>query len=215
MKLIGMLDSPYVRRVAIALRLLDLPFEHAPISVFGNFEDIRRINPAVKVPTLVLDDGMVLQDSGLILDHLEALAGRSFWPGAPASAQRTQERRLVGLALAACEKTVQDVYERFTRPPERRHEGWRTRIATQREGALAALDAAIAAAALPADEASLTHAGLMAAITWRFVQIKLDPVPADTDYPALAAFAARLEALPAFAATPADDTVNCGTRAPA
>ncbi|MEZ1376297.1 glutathione S-transferase N-terminal domain-containing protein, partial [Enterobacter hormaechei] len=26
-----MLDSPFVRRVAIALRLLDLPYEHRPL----------------------------------------------------------------------------------------------------------------------------------------------------------------------------------------
>lgn len=37
MQLIGMLDSPFVRRVAIALRLLDLPYEHRPLSVFRNF----------------------------------------------------------------------------------------------------------------------------------------------------------------------------------
>jgi len=34
MQLIGMLDSPFVRRVAISLRLLDLPFEHRFLSVF-------------------------------------------------------------------------------------------------------------------------------------------------------------------------------------
>ena len=38
MKLIGMLDSPYVRRVAICMKLLGLEFEHAPISVFSSFE---------------------------------------------------------------------------------------------------------------------------------------------------------------------------------
>ena len=30
MRLIGMLDSPYVRRTAISLCLLGLPFEHRP-----------------------------------------------------------------------------------------------------------------------------------------------------------------------------------------
>jgi glutathione S-transferase len=80
MQLIGMLDSPYVRRVAISLRLLDLPFEHRNISVFRGFEEIRALNPVVKVPTLVCDDGLVLTESGLILEHLEDLAGRSLWP---------------------------------------------------------------------------------------------------------------------------------------
>ena len=41
MQLIGMLDSPYVRRVAICLKLLGLDFEHRSISVFSGFEEFR------------------------------------------------------------------------------------------------------------------------------------------------------------------------------
>ena len=42
MKLIGMLDSPYVRRVAITLKRLDIPFEHEALSVFRTFEQFQR-----------------------------------------------------------------------------------------------------------------------------------------------------------------------------
>ena len=42
MQLIGMLDSPYVRRVAISLQLLGLRFEHQSISVFSTFENSGR-----------------------------------------------------------------------------------------------------------------------------------------------------------------------------
>ena len=69
MQLIGMLDSPYVRRTAIALRLMGLPFEHRSLSVFSTFEQFRAINPVVKAPSLVCDDGTVLMDSTLILDY--------------------------------------------------------------------------------------------------------------------------------------------------
>ena len=75
MKLIGMLDSPYVRRVAISAKRLGIPLEHQSVSVFRHFEQFQQINPVVKAPTLVLDDGEVLIDSTLILDYLEALAG--------------------------------------------------------------------------------------------------------------------------------------------
>lgn len=74
MKLIGMLDSPYVRRVAISAKCLGIPLEHASVSVFRHFEQFQQINPVVKAPTLVLDDGEVLMDSTLIIDYLEALA---------------------------------------------------------------------------------------------------------------------------------------------
>lgn len=52
MQLIGMLDSPYVRRVAISLQLLDLRFEHRSISVFSTFTQFQQINPVVKAPSI-------------------------------------------------------------------------------------------------------------------------------------------------------------------
>ena len=71
MLLIGMLDSPFVRRVAITLQRLGLAYEHGNWSVGRDAERIRRYNPLLRVPTLVLDDGEVLVESAAILDHLE------------------------------------------------------------------------------------------------------------------------------------------------
>ncbi len=121
MKLIGMLDSPYVRRVAICAKCLGVALEHESVSVFRHFEQFQRINPVVKAPTLVLDDGNVLMDSTLIIDYLEALAapGKSLMP--VDLGQRLRSLRLIGLALAACEKSVQIYYERNLRPTEIQH----------------------------------------------------------------------------------------------
>ena len=207
MRLIGMLDSPYVRRTAIALRLLGIPFGHEPLSVFSTFEQFSRVNPVVKAPTLVCDDGTVLMDSALIIDYLEALAGRTLWPAG--LAQRTRALRVTGLAMAACEKIVQIVYEHHLRPAV--HAPWLERVHKQMLAALTALDAEIAQHPLAADEATLTQAGLSAAIVWRFMQIKLEVPVADAACPALAAFSARAEALPAFVATPVEETANVST----
>ena len=209
MRLIGMLDSPYVRRTAIALRLLGIPFEHDPLSVFSTFEQFSRVNPVVKAPTLVCDDGTVLMDSALIIDYLETLTGRDLYPAG--LAQRTRALRVTGLAMAACEKIVQIVYERQLRPAEKQHAPWLDRVHKQMLAALAALDAEIERHPLAADEATLTQAGLSAAIVWRFMQIKLDTPVADAMCPALAAHSARCEALPAFAATPTEETANVST----
>ncbi len=205
MRLIGMLDSPYVRRVAIAAQLLEIPFEHDPLSVFSTYEQFRRINPVAKAPTFIADDGTVLMDSGLIIDYLEAVAGRSLLPADLAS--RTRALRVTGLAMAACDKIVQIVYEHAVRPPEKRHEPWLARVQEQALGGLQALDAEIAAN--PPAVASM--AGLSAAITWRFMQIKLAaPIP-DAACPALASFAADAERLAVFANTPPLETANVST----
>jgi hypothetical protein len=115
MQLIGMLDSPYVRRVAISLQLLGLRFEHRSISVFSTFQQFREINPVVKAPSLICDDGELLMDSTLIIEYAEALAaGRKSL--VPSSLQERQHTlREIGLALAACEKSIQIVYERNPR----------------------------------------------------------------------------------------------------
>lgn len=205
MRLIGMLDSPYVRRVAIAAQLLDVPFEHDPLSVFSTYEQFSRINPVVKAPTFIADDGTVLMDSGLIIDYLETVAGRSLLPADLAS--RTRALRVTGLAMAACDKIVQIVYEHGVRPPEKVHAPWLERVQAQALAGLRALDAEIAAQA-PAAE---SLAGLGAAITWRFMQIKLSPPIPDAVCPALAAFAAVAERLPAFMNTPVDERANVST----
>jgi len=120
MVLIGMLDSPYVRRVAVSLRSMGLPFEHRAVSVFRTYEQFRKINPVVRAPTLLADDGTVLMDSTLILDYAEAIApqARRLMP-ADAKA-RLAALRVIGFAMAANEKCVQIHYEDTQRPPEKR-----------------------------------------------------------------------------------------------
>jgi len=70
MLLIGMFDSPFVRRVAIGMNLCGIAFKHAPWSVGADFERIRKFNPLVRVPTLVLDSGEVLLESAALLDRI-------------------------------------------------------------------------------------------------------------------------------------------------
>ncbi|MDN3922435.1 glutathione S-transferase family protein [Roseateles violae] len=197
MQLIGMLDSPYVRRVAISLQLLGLRFEHRPLSVFRNFDQFQAINPVVKVPTLVCEDGQVLVDSTLIIDYAESLAGRSLLPDQPA--QRLRALRTIGLAMAACEKSVQLLYERRLRPPDKQHAPWLERVTGQMQAAFALLEAELGQGAAP--EATRQD-GLSLAVAWHFArQTAGDLLSADT-HPRLESFSAAAEALPAFAAAP-------------
>jgi glutathione S-transferase len=203
MQLIGMLDSPYVRRVAISLKLLGLPFEHRSISVFRTFEQFSAINPVVKAPSLVCDDGEVLMDSTLILDYAEALAaprGRSLMPSS--LAERQHALRVIGLALAACEKSVQIVYERTLRPAEKQHQPWLDRVRGQMLAAYAALEAELRRRPLMAGDDRITQAGISAAVAWRFTQLVLADVVDAAAYPALREYSAQTERGEAFAAYP-------------
>lgn len=202
MKLVGMLDSPFVRRVAISLQLLGLRFEHLPLSVFRTFAEFQRINPAVRVPTLVCDDGTVLMDSALILQYAEVLARpRTLWPAALPELRR--HLRLAGLAVAACDKSGQFIYERGLRPPEKVHEPWLERVRTQVLGAYRDLERELGQPALDAtSSAALTQAGVSVAVAWTFTQhVAPDVVPA-AEFPRLVAFTAAAEQLAEFRAAP-------------
>lgn len=202
MQLIGMLDSPYVRRVAISLQLLGLRFDHQSVSVFRSFAQFQKINPVVKAPTLVCDDGEVMMDSALILEYAEALAlpGKSLMPKSIVELQRAL--RIVGLALAACEKSVQIIYERQLRPVEKQHEPWLSRVSGQLLAAYAALESEVAQRALAATSENINQAGVSVAVAWQFTQQTLPEAVVAVNYPALRKFSSEAEALPEFIAAP-------------
>ena len=202
MQLIGMLDSPYVRRAAISLRMLGIPFEHHPLSVFSDFDTFRKINPLVKAPTLICDDGAVLVDSTLIIDYAETLAGRSLLPAVPTA--RRDALRLIGLALVACEKAIAHFYE-LKRAPAQRDMTWLQRVQGQLRDACALLNTLLVAAPtgrwLCGDEPS--QADVSVGVAWTLTQIVAADIVRPGDYPAFAGFAARTERLPEFVALPA------------
>ncbi len=202
MQLIGMMDSPYVRRVAISLAVVGLPFEHRPLSVFDGFNEFARINPVVKAPTLIANDGTVLMDSTLILEHLQDVAGpeRSLMP--TDTRARTSALRLIALALAACEKTVQIVYERNLRPVEKRHQPWLDRIQTQLSGAYRLLEQEMCNANPWLVSDRMMQADITVAVAWRFTQFVLPEVVSRDRHPTLRAFSERIEGRPEFLAAP-------------
>lgn len=204
MQLIGMLDSPYVRRVAISFQLLGLSFEHRSLSVFRNVDEFQAINPLVKAPTLVCDDGQVLMDSTLILAYGEALAQpRRLLPQPLPDLQ--QALRVVGLALVACDKSVQIIYERSLRPPEKAHAPWIDRVTAQLRAAYDALEAEIIQHPLAAAPDTITQAGISTAVAWRFTQATLPELVPVAPYPALAAYGTISEATPPFRTAPYGD----------
>jgi glutathione S-transferase len=197
MQLIGMLDSPYVRRVAVSLKVMGLAFDLDQVSVFRHFDRFAGLNPVVKAPSLITDDGVVLMESSLILEHVAHLAPRSLMPADRVS--HAIALRQVGLALAACEKSVSVVYERNLRPAEKQHQPWLDRVRGQLLAAYGALEK-------EASEDWFTGEPLMqpqitTAVAWRFTQhVAPELVPAG-DFPRLAVLSQRAEALPPFRET--------------
>ena len=201
MQLIGYMDSPYVRRVAVTAQLLDMPYEHRELSVFRDYDALRKINPQAKVPTLVCDDGQILMDSSLIIDYLVARSGGATLMPVEGK-DFVRALYILGTALVAMEKTVQLIYEMKHRPEATRYPDWVDRLEQQLNGALAMLEEAVGDGSswLFGDE--LTQADVSTAIAWPFTQLHFPDFAVARNYPGLVRFSVRAEALPAFQACP-------------
>jgi glutathione S-transferase len=197
MILIGQYDSSYVRRVGIALTLYELPFEHRPLSAFGDAEAVRALNPLGRVPTLILDDGEALADSHMILDHLDGLV-----PEAKSLVPRSGEARRRALQVAAlatgfADRMVSLYYEKHYHPEP--SQAFIARLTGQIMATLAVLEAdrATRSTAYWFGDA-LGHADIAVAAALRHMNEAHPGLVDMTRFPALAAHAARLEALPVF-----------------
>ena len=138
MILIGQYDSPFVRRVAVALNLYGFPYEHRPWSTFGDGDKLAAYNPLRRVPTLVLEGGEVLIESSAILEYLDELVGpdRALTPAH--GPERRAALKVSALATGLCDKMVSLVYERVLH--EAPSDAWVVRCETQIGNVLDALE---------------------------------------------------------------------------
>lgn len=195
MKLIGMMDSPYVRRVAISLELYGIEFESMPLSVFRTFEEFSRINPVVKAPTVILDSGLQLMDSTLILDYFDALSGANHKLLPDNTDALAKDLQILGVILAACEKAVQNIYEHNLRPEEKQHQPWVERITRQLLAACREWDTLLEGRAIAPrpDQVEVTST-----VVWSFIQFMIPMVVAADNFKNIQSMAESCEALPAF-----------------
>jgi glutathione S-transferase len=197
MLLIGQYDSIFVRRVAIAMRLYGIAFEHRPWSTFGDADKIAPYNPLMRVPTLVLDNGEALIESSIILDYLDELAGEAKAMIAARGAERRRHLRLCALASGLADKAVSLIYERVLRKEPLKL--WVERCEAQISGVFAVLEQERAAVKTPyLFGERIGHSDVIVACLVRFTSEAHPHLFDATRYPALAAHAAHCEALPPF-----------------
>jgi glutathione S-transferase len=198
MILIGQYDSPFVRRVAIAMRLYGLAFEHRPWSTFGDADKIAPFNPLRRVPTLVLSDGEALIESTIILDYLDELAGPEKAMIAAGGPERRHALKICALATGLADKAVSLLYERVLRK-DQCSKIWVERCQAQIGGVLDVLEKERAAIASPFwSGVKISHADIAVACVLRFTGEAHPRLVDPAAHPALADHAARCEAMPVF-----------------
>ena len=197
MILIGQYDSPFVRRVAIALNLYGLPYDHRPWSAFGDAEILGRHNPLRRVPALVLDDGEGLFECAAILDHLDEQAEPNCRLIATSGGARRSGLRASALASGMCDKMISLIYEHAFHPVAA--EAWVRRCLAQVLGALGALEAECSVLPTPYWHGTAPgHADAAVACAIRFLREAQPEMAAAGSWPFLAAHSARCEQLAEF-----------------
>jgi glutathione S-transferase len=199
MILIGQFDSPFVRRVAIAMELYGLKYEHRPWSTFGDAELIAPYNPLRRVPILVLSDTESLIESAAILDYLDERAGPEKALIAESGLARRQALKICALATGLNDKAVSLFYERALH--EKTSPAWVQRCETQIRGVLNVLDADRRVRTTPywfGD--AIGHADIAVACALRYLGEAHPGLASRGSWPALAAHAHRCEALEPFRA---------------
>ncbi len=197
MILIGQYDSPFVRRVAIALRLYDIGYEHRPWSTFGDADKIAPFNPLRRVPTLVLDNGELLIESAAILDYLDECVGPSRAMIAAGGDARRHAFKVCALGTGLADKAVSLIYERVLH--QATSEQWIARCRTQIADVLTALETSRAAGnARFWFGDTIGHADITVACALRFTREAHPGLFDEQRWPALAAHASLCESRSEF-----------------
>jgi glutathione S-transferase len=134
--------SPFGRKVKLAAAILGLSdrIEVTLTDTNDAGDPIRQQNPLGKIPTLVLEDGMTLFDSRVIVEYLDHLAGGGRI--IPHGAARFPALRLAALADGIAEAVLLQVYEARYRPEDKRVAAWVELQAGKVARGMAALEAA-------------------------------------------------------------------------
>ena len=104
-KLIIAKPSPYARKARVALLEKRLDCEVVVDNPWLSDPAITAVNPLGKVPALILDDGVVVHDSKVIVEYLETLdASPALIPGE--ASQRIAHKQIEAIADGICDAVV-------------------------------------------------------------------------------------------------------------
>ena len=193
--LIGQYDSPFVRRVAIAMDLYGIGYEHRPWSTFGDAELMGTVNPLRRVPVLLLDNGEALIESFAILDWLDEAVGPDVALIPRGGEVRRRALKVCALATGMADKAVGLLYELLLH--DTTSDVWVARCRTQIAATLDALESGRGDAPYWFGD-RIGHADIAVTCALRFVREAHGDLFDPTRWPALDRHAQRCEALPPF-----------------
>lgn len=196
MELIGQFDSPFARPIGITLKLYGIAFTHNRWSSFGDADALAKVNPLIRIPTLVLDDGTALVETSAIIDYLDSLVTPEKRLLPQTNPTRMQALKVVGMARGVSDMAVRLFYEQVLHKEP--SQTFMARITRQLEGGLQWLDTERASRKGTTWFGVLTQADIAITCTLRHLRESQPDFLKNTRYPALEAHCAHFEAMDVF-----------------
>jgi glutathione S-transferase len=166
MKLLCSGASPFVAKVALAAKLLDLDVEHVEVDSTQGDPRLDKANPLSKIPCLVLEDGRGIYDSRVITRYLDRLSGGQLFPRDADALLQAETMEALCDGINDC--AVGFMYEMRFRPEEKIHKPWQDRLWGKVERALDAAMAALPPAGSDAHIGSIALAATLGYLDLRF-----------------------------------------------
>jgi len=191
MILVGQFDSPFVRRVAVTLLHYGMPFTRNPLSIFSDTAKVQKINPLIRVPSLILESGEVLVDSSAIVDHLDEMAGpaRALIP--PHGADRRKILQVAYLSAGVSEKIVLLFLERLFHDEKAISKKYEKRLLSQVTATLAELEHRCGSPWF--FDMHMSHADIMTGCMIGHMKLRFPALFSPDKYPKLHALSAHCE----------------------
>lgn len=188
--------SPYARKVVVLAHETGQAqdVEIMPIKVWEEGDRLRADNPLAKIPTLILEDGSALYDSGVICRYLDSRHnGAKMFPGGDG---QWAVERLHALATGATDAALA-LRADAMRGRDGEPDFYAARMRDTVEHALAALEKMLPEYGQTANAGTVAAACLIGYLDFRFADLDWR-----SRHPALAEWYAAFSARPSMAQTP-------------
>ena len=199
MKLLGSDLSPYVRKVRVVMAEKRIEYKYEPVDVWATDGKLQQFNPLGKIPCLVLEDGMSIYDSRVIVEYLDTLTPvHRLIP--PTGRARIEVKCWEALADGILDAAVAVRLESLQRP-----EGQRSDALVKRQ--LGKIDTAMAAMAASIGdkpwclEGRYSLADIATGCALGYLDLRFPQIEWRARHPNLRELAEKIFARPAFAET--------------
>ncbi|MES2070188.1 MAG: glutathione S-transferase N-terminal domain-containing protein [Pseudomonadota bacterium] len=196
MKLIGSLASPYVRKVRIVMAEKKLDYALILENVWVPETTIQESNPLGKVPCLLMEDGLVMYDSRVIVEYLDTLTpvGKLI----PANGrERAEVKCWEALADGIMDAAILVRLEKTQRDAGQQSEKWMARQMSKVAAGLKSMSEGLGETPFcTGNHLTLADVSVACALGW--LEFRFPEIDWRTDYPNLAKLFDKLSERPSF-----------------